>query len=165
VPDPNNSLFNILGGDQRVRGFEVGAAGHLTERWELYSGYAFLDSEVVSSTTASAVGRALQNTPKHTLSIWSTYELPWYGMAVGGGIQYLSSRLASTSPATGSGAYNQAPGYVTFQAMAKLPIRPGLTAQVNATNLGDVKYYDLLHPAHVVPGSGRTVLFSLSFTL
>ncbi|HEY0183051.1 MAG TPA: TonB-dependent siderophore receptor [Rhodopila sp.] len=165
VPDPNNSLFNILGGNQRVRGFEVGAAGHLTERWEVYSGYAFLDSETVSSTTASSVGRALQNTPKHSLNVWTAYELPWYGATIGGGAQYLSSRLASSSPASGSNAFNLAPGYVTFQAMAKVPIRPGLTAQVNATNLADVKYYDLLHPAHVVPGSGRTVLFSLSFSL
>jgi catecholate siderophore receptor len=165
VPDPNNSLFNVLGGDQRVRGFELGAAGHLTDRWELYSGYAFLNSEVVSSTTASTVGKALQNVPKHTMNIWSSYGLPWYGATVGGGMQFVSSRLASATPAAGSGLFNQAPGYVTFQAMARVPIRPGLNAQVNATNLSDVKYYDLLHPAHVVPGSGRTVLFSLSFTL
>jgi catecholate siderophore receptor len=165
VPDPNNPLFNVLGGQQRVRGFEMGAAGYLTDQWELYAGYAFLDSEVVSSTVASTVGKTLQNVPQHTMNIWSTYELPWYGAAVGGGMQFVSSRLASSTPAAGSGQFNQAPGYVTFQAMARVPIRPGLTAQVNASNLADVKFYDLLHPSHVVPGSGRTVLFSLSFAL
>ena len=80
-------------------------------------------------------------------------------------MQFVSSRLASSTPAAGSGQFNQAPGYVTFQAMARVPIRPGLTAQVNASNLADVKFYDLLHPSHVVPGSGRTVLFSLSIAL
>jgi catecholate siderophore receptor len=73
--------------------------------------------------------------------------------------------VASSSPAVGSLAYNQAPGYVTVQAMARMPIRPGLVAQLNANNLGNAQYYDLLHPAHVVPGSGRSVLLSLSLTL
>lgn len=164
VPDPNNSAFNVLGGNQRVRGFEVGAAGHLTQAWEIYAGYAFLSSEVVQSTVASSVGEPLANVPKHTLSLWSTYQLPWYHVQVGGGMNYVSSRYGS-STATAQGAYNVAPGYVTFQAMTKVPIRPGLDLQVNATNLTNTKFYDLLHPAHVVPGSGRTILFTAVFAL
>ncbi len=165
VPDPNNSLFNILGGNQRVRGFELGAAGHLTQAWEVYAGYAFLNSEVVSSTQLSSVGEALANVPKHSLSLWSTYVLPWHDVQVGGGMNYVDSRLASSTPNASSGMYNIAPGYVTFQAMVKVPVRPGLSLQMNATNLADVKYYDLLHPSHVVPGSGRTVLFTANFAL
>lgn len=165
VPDPNNALFNILGGNQRVRGFELGAAGHITQAWEVYAGYAFLDSEVVASTVLASVGKALANVPKHTLNLWTTYVLPWRDVQIGGGMNYVSSRLASSTPNAASGMFNTAPGYVTFQAMAKVPVRPGLSLQVNATNLANVKYYDLLHPAHVVPGSGRTVLFSANFAL
>jgi catecholate siderophore receptor len=165
VPDPNNSLFNILGGKQQVRGFEIGAAGHLTDAWEIYAGYSFLNSEVVSSTTASSVGEALANVPKNTLNLWSTYVLPWHDVQVGGGMNYVSSRLASSTPNAQSQMFNNAPGYVTFQAMVKVPVRPGLTLQMNATNLANVKYYDLLHPSHVVPGSGRTVLFTASFAM
>jgi catecholate siderophore receptor len=165
VPDPNNSLFNILGGKQQVRGFELGAAGHLTQAWEVYAGYAFLNSEVESSTVLSSVGKALANVPKHTLNIWSTYVLPWHDVQVGGGMNYVDSRLASSTPNAASGMFNTAPGYVTFQAMVKVPVRPGLSVQMNATNLANVKYYDLLHPSHVVPGSGRTVLFTANFAL
>ncbi|MBN8905771.1 MAG: TonB-dependent siderophore receptor [Rhodospirillales bacterium] len=165
VPDPNNPLFNILGGKQQVRGFELGVAGHLTEAWEIFAGYAYLASQVLSSTQQASVGEPLANVPRHTLNIWSTYVLPWYDIQVGGGMNYVSSRWASSTPNTASGRYNIAPGYVTFQAMAKMPVRPGLSLQVNATNLADVKYYDLLHPGHVVPGSGRTFLFSASFAL
>ncbi len=165
VPDPNNPGFNMLGGKQQVRGFELGVAGHLTEAWEIFAGYAYLASQVLSSTQPASVGEPLANVPRHTLNIWSTYVLPWYDIQVGGGMNYVSSRWASSTPNTASGRYNIAPGYVTFQAMAKMPVRPGLSLQVNATNLADVKYYDLLHPGHVVPGSGRTFLFSANFAL
>ena len=76
VPDPTNSAFNVLGGNQRVRGFEIGVAGHITDRWQIYAGYAFLDNEVTSSTLPATVGQPLANTPKNTLSIWNSYDLP-----------------------------------------------------------------------------------------
>ena len=53
VPDPNNSAFNILAGSQQVRGFELGATGSLTEAWRIYAGYAYLDSQVTSSSSAA----------------------------------------------------------------------------------------------------------------
>ena len=63
-------------------------------------------------------------------------------------------------PTRRAALFKRAPGYVTLQAMAKVPLRPGSTLQLNGYNLTDQKYYDLLHPAHVVPGTGRTVLVS-----
>ena len=86
-------------------------------------------------------------------------------MQIGAGIDFVSSRLASSSPDATSGAYKKASGYATVQAMLKVPLRPGLALQLNGYNLTDQKYYDLVHPAHVVPGAGRTLLASLSFKL
>ncbi len=167
VPDPFNSAFNVLGGNQRVRGFEVGATGSLTENWQIYSGYSYLDSTVTSSTSPAiaTVGEPLANTPMHTLSVWSTYALPWYGIQLGGGVNYLSSRIASSAPNTTTGYIERAGGYYTLQAMAKMPVAPGVDFQINGYNLTNVKYYDLLHPSHVVPGAGRAVLFSANFKL
>jgi len=51
------------------------------------------------------------------------------------------------------------------QAMAKLPVRPGLDLQLNAYNITNTRYYDLLHPAHVVPGAGPSVLLTANFKL
>jgi catecholate siderophore receptor len=47
--------------------------------------------------------------------------------------------------------------------MAKFPITENVAFQFNLYNLTDNKFYDLLHPAHVVPGAGRTALLTLSF--
>ena len=80
-------------------------------------------------------------------------------------MDFVSSRIASSSPNSTSGQIERAAGYYTLQAMAKYPISPGVELQVNGYNLTDQKYYDLLHPSHVVPGAGRAVLFSANFKL
>ena len=49
--------------------------------------------------------------------------------------------------------------------MEKVPLREELALQLNGYNLTDQKYYDLVHPSHIVPGVGRTLLASLSFRL
>lgn len=165
VTDPNNPLFSILGGDQRVRGFEVGLSGHITDEWQISGGYAYLDTKVMKTTLLSTKGNPLANTPQNSLSVFTSYQLPWHGILVGGGMQYLSQRIASSSPNGTTHVLEVAPGYVTFQAMAKVPIREGIDFQVNGNNLTNTRYDDLLHPSHVVPGAGRSVLFSMNFKL
>ena len=80
VPDPTNSAFNVLGGDQRVRGFELGAAGSITQAWQVYTGYAYLASKVVKSSVAASLGVPLANTPQNTCSLWIYLcSCSWYG--------------------------------------------------------------------------------------
>jgi catecholate siderophore receptor len=165
VADPNNALFNILGGEQRVQGFELGATGRISDSWQVSAGYAYLDSRVVKTTLANTLGHDLANTPQHSCNIWTTYMLPWHDIQLGGGIQALSERIASSTPNATTGQLLRAPGYVTVQAMAKMPLKPGIDLQINGFNLTNERYPDLLHPAHVVPLSGRSVLFALNFKL
>ncbi len=162
TPDPDNPLLNILGGDQRVDGFEVGMVGKLTENWQVLTGYTFLDSEVVESNTPGQQGNPLVNTPRHTFSFWTTYELPW-NLEIGAGADVVSSRNASLSPDLSTGLIKAVPGYVTFNAMAKYHLNKNIDIQVNLTNIGDKYYYDGIHPGHIVPGLGRTLLVSTSF--
>jgi catecholate siderophore receptor len=111
VPDPNNTAFNVLVGSQQVRGFELGATGSITEAWKFYTGYSYLSSRVTSSTSAAiaTVGEPLANTPMHTLNIWTTYDLPWRGIQIGGGLDVVSSRIASSSPNTTTGQIERVP--------------------------------------------------------
>jgi catecholate siderophore receptor len=164
IADPNNPGFNILGGDQEVKGFEIGATGRITDDWQIYGGYSYLESKVTKGVPAS-VGRPLANTPQNTFSAWTAYRLPWHDITVGGGVQYVDARFASITPNATTGVFLKAPSYVTVQAMARVPVKEGVELQVNGYNLANAKYYDLLHPAHVVPGSGRSVLFTLNVKL
>ncbi len=164
-PDPNNPLLNVLGGDQRVNGFQFEAEGHLMRRWEVRTSYAYLDGRVISSQYyPAAVGAQLANVPRGTFNIWNTWRFPKH-LEAGFGGNFVSSRTASSTvpldPTTG--LVKEAPGYWVFNAMIEHPVNEHVTLQANAYNLANRYYYDELHPGHIVPGPGRSVLLGLKF--
>jgi len=164
-PDPNNPLLNVLAGNQRVNGIEVEAQGHLTNRWEIHSGYAYLDGSVVSSNYyPAAVGAQLANVPRDTFNFWNDFRLPRHWEA-GIGTNFVSSRTASSTvpldPVTG--LVKELPGYWLFNAMVKHPISEHVDLQGNVYNLANRFYYDQIHPAHIIPGAGRSALIGIKF--
>lgn len=161
VPDPANSALNILGGDQRVDGAEIEVVGHITQAWQVYSGYAFAESEVTSTTLINTQGNPLANAPKHTFNLWTTYDVT-ETLTFGGGTNFVSDRVASSTLNAFTYQLQTAPGYWTFSAMAKYRLSPRFDVQANVANLGNRSYFDLLHPGHVVPGAGRTLYVSLN---
>jgi catecholate siderophore receptor len=163
--NPANANELVLAGKHRVEGFELEAGGRLTERWRVVAGYAWMESEVESSRFFPlSVGYPLANVPRHTLSLWSTLELPrdW---EVGGGVRYVGDRTASSTvpldPVTGR--LREVDGYWTLDAMVKYRWSQHLEFQVNVYNLTDNAFYDQVHPGHLVPGSGVSALFSANF--
>jgi catecholate siderophore receptor len=164
-PDPDNPLLNVLAGEQRVNGLQVSVTGRITDRWQVLSSYAYLDGKLVSSQFyRPAVGAQLANVPKNTFNLWSTFQLPWKFTA-GGGSQFVDSRTASTTVPTdpATGLVKQIPSYWLFNAMASHPLGEGVNLQVNLYNLANRKYFDEIHPAHIVPGAGFTALVGLNF--
>ena len=89
----------MLDGKQRVDGFELGATGRITERWQVIGSYTYLDSEVRKSGTASEIGNPLANVPKHSGTLWMNYILP-QGIEVGGGIRYVGKRFTNGNALT-----------------------------------------------------------------
>jgi catecholate siderophore receptor len=157
VPDPNNTLLNILAGGQRVDGAELRVVGQITSKWRVDAGYEYLDSEVTESANGAApVGAPLMNTPKHTATFWTVYQvLPRF--EIGGGGRFVSSQYTQNVP-----PIKTVPEFFTFDAMGKYAFTPNIAAQLNVNNLTNRYYYDQLHFFHVVPGAGRTALLSLT---
>jgi catecholate siderophore receptor len=163
--DPNNSLLVVLAGTQHVSGAQVNVRGRITSRWEMLSSYAYLDSRVVSSKFyPGAIGYPLANVPKNTFNFWSTHHLP-RRFEFGAGAIYESSRNASSTvpldPTTG--LIKSVPGYWVFNAMVSHPLNERVDVQVNGYNLANRFYYDQLHPGHIVPGPGRSLLVGFKF--
>jgi catecholate siderophore receptor len=135
----------VLDGEQRVQGFEIGVAGNITEHWKVFGGYAYLNSEVLKSNTRtpipgstetkSQVGNELPQTPEHSFSIWTTYQLPWQ-IEVGAGANYVGARYSSTDN------LREAPDYWTFDAMIS-------------------KQFGKNVKAHFVPGAGRSAVLTV----
>lgn len=140
----------VLQGEQRVDGLEIGASGRITDRWQAFFGYTYLDSEVVRSNTPAEVGQELANTPDHSASLWTTYRVR-PDVEVGGGAQYVGERFNNN---TGT---RVAPDYLLFDAMASYDVNERFSLRLNVTNLTDERYIDRVGGGHFVPGAARSV--------
>ena len=82
------------------------------------------------------------------------------------GANYVASRSASsTAPLDATtGLPKAAPAYWVFNAMLSRPINEHVTVQLNGYNLANRFYYDQLHPGHIVPGPGRSLLAGFRFS-
>ncbi len=146
-------------GAARVRGMEVGAAGYVMDRWQVFAGYTYLDSEIRKSATAAEIGKRLNNVPTHSFSLWSTYDTPW-DVQLGFGLQYVGHRHF-TNANTGL----EDPGYVLVDAMVAYHVTENIDLRLNGYNLGNADYIYSAHAggAHYIPGPGRSALLSTSF--
>ncbi|MBT8766277.1 TonB-dependent receptor [Metapseudomonas boanensis] len=126
----------ILAGEQRVQGVELGATGKITDRWNVFANYTFLDSETIKSEVDPArEGQALGNTPPHSFNLWSTYELP-EGWTLGYGARYVSERNVSSSTRA------KLDDYWVHNAMVGYKVNENLDLQLNVNNLFDEDYVE-----------------------
>ncbi|MGH9592661.1 MAG: TonB-dependent receptor, partial [Bryobacteraceae bacterium] len=164
-PDPNNSLLNVLAGEQQVDGVSADVNGQLTSRWSMLAGYTHLDARLIQSNFyPAAIGAHLANVPANTFNFWTDYRLPkrWQ---IGAGGNVVASRTASSTapfdPTTG--LVKAVPGYWVFNAMASHQISEHVELQANVYNVANREYYDQLHPGHIILGTGRSALAGLKF--
>ena len=160
--DADDDLLYVLNGKEQVMGIEVDAAGHLTDKWQVWGSFSYERGEVTEATPSNLAGNPILNAPKCTFSLWTTYELPW-NFEAGVGIDGVGARVGSETPDPVNGLIEEAPGYVLLSAMVKYTISPHCNVQLNATNLTDQPYYDGVHPGHIVPGAGRTFYITTNF--
>ncbi|SER52017.1 catecholate siderophore receptor [Pseudomonas sp. NFACC02] len=155
-------------GKSRVDGVELSASGKITDKWQVFAGYSYLDSELVSSglagrngvVTAGAAsdnGNQMPNTPKHSASLWTTYQvLP--KLTVGGGAFYVDDIWGNTANTV------YVPSYVRYDAMAAYKLTKNIDLQLNVQNLTDKTYYDKAFANHFAnQAAGRTALLTTSF--
>ncbi|WP_026640295.1 TonB-dependent receptor [Bordetella petrii] len=153
-------------GKSKVRGIELGFSGSITPKWNVFGGYTFMDSELVSGAFESgAVGQDLPNTPRHAFSLWSTYQvLP--KLTLGGGAYYVDKVYGNADAgrnADGTPRARWVPSYWRFDAMAAYRFNEHLSAQLNVVNLFDKTYYTRAYGAHYAAlGTGRAALLSVN---
>jgi len=155
--DANTGVTDLFG-EQRAQGLELGAAGNITDKWAVFAGYVYTDSEVLETVAAGIPdGAELPNAPKHTVTLWTTYELPWR-LQVGGGFTYNSERFLNANNTTKDGSY------ALFDALIAYHVTDNVDIRLNILNIGDEFYIERAHAggAHAVPGAGRTALLSTS---
>ncbi|WP_454831961.1 TonB-dependent receptor [Pseudoxanthomonas wuyuanensis] len=181
-PDPANvSGVQVLDGESRVDGLALGVAGQINDQWSIFANYTWLDSELGQSVSNYCLqnpgatgcnnsadnpdpgkGDPLPNTPEHSASLWTTYQLSaWtfgYGATYQGGFH---------PTAANAGADIQTPSYVVHNAMVGYRVNDRIGLQLNLKNLTDKEYYHSIRNAATsgwaIPGDGRSAVLTATF--
>jgi iron complex outermembrane receptor protein len=117
--DPTDADFVVTNGAIRSRGFETDLTGKITDNLQLIANYSLMDSRFLQHD--SFKNHEFHNTPKHSGTIWSKYQLPldltgkFY---VGGGATFVDARWGDDANSFRTNGY----------------IRPDLMAQYHWTN-------------------------------
>ncbi len=114
-----------------------------------------MKSDIAASNTAAEIDNALALTPEHTLSLWTTFELPW-DVSLGGGAQYMDAVFRN---ATNTAVV---PSYWVINALASYEVNQHLTLRLNVNNLANASYVDRIGGGHYIPGPRRSVQLSSS---
>jgi catecholate siderophore receptor len=152
--DPaNTTAALVLDGLARVDGVELGVAGAVTDKWQVFAGYSYLKSEIVNTSNLAELGRELPSTPHNNFNLWTSYAIT-PDLTIGGGAQYQDDAFANTT----NTAY--VPAFWRFDAMAAYKVTRNSTLQLNVYNIGDAMYYAQYYAGHAVPASGRYAALS-----
>jgi catecholate siderophore receptor len=146
--DPATSKI-IPMGTQRTDGLELTFTGNLGQGWQVWSGYAWLDTEMIASIARDdgqpVQGKRATLTPRHTANLWFSKAID-NNWGAGAGLNYVDDRFANP------GNTVMLSGYTTVDAMAYYRAK-AVEVQLNVMNLLDREY--------IVAGHGSSKFLSL----
>ncbi|WP_295640684.1 TonB-dependent siderophore receptor [uncultured Methylibium sp.] len=156
--DPLLTNVVTLSGKRHASGLELDLTGRLTPNWEVYGSYMWIPSASID-VAASPVDSERQGsrpslTPRHSGTIWSTYQVT-QAWRVGGGLNARSGMQPNRNPGF------EAPHYVTGDLMAEFKANDQLAFKFNLNNVTDKLYAESLYTSgHYIPGPGRVFLMT-----
>jgi len=161
VTAPDGTTQNV--GRKELKGLELGFSGKLSNAWQVFGGYTWLDGVVADNgfvnvgTTAQPRyepspynGNIFPTTPKHSASLWTSYAFN-KDFSAGIGMNYVDKVYANINNT------KYAPSYARFDAMASYNLNKNISFQLNIQNLGDKLYFDRVSSPHYAGvGAGRS---------
>ena len=157
----------VLDGESRVEGVELGASGQITDKWSVSAGFAWLDSEVRQSISDgqhaaneldAQAGEDIPNTPETSGSLWTSYALP-AGFEVGYGLTYIGEYKTEANALT-----TTVPDATIQNALIGYRASRNLDLRVNINNVTDEQWWSSVRAhgwAH--PGEGRSFVLTANY--
>ncbi len=154
-------------GEVEVKGIELSAAGNITDKWQVFGGYTWMDSELTKGAyNSTVIGEQLANTPEHSASLFTTYRL-LAKLTVGGGVYYVSKSWGGNQGGAGGGNNRvYAPEYTRVDLMGTYDINDRASVTLNVKNVGDERYImrtNGVHHADVAPGRQALLTLNLRY--
>jgi len=142
-------------GTVQVKGVRAGVTGRITDEWQVWAGYTYLDARIVGGIAAGTTGMVPNNTPRDAAVLWSTYTFA-KTYEIGGGVNYMGQRYANDTDST------VVPEFYRFDATAAYK-QPTYDVRLNVFNLLNTTNYEQVIPSdggRAVPGAGLTAMLS-----
>ena len=105
--------------------------------WNIIANYAYTDA-LISQDNNFDAGTRLQNVPRHSANLWTSYEIQsgaLEGLGLGAGISFVGDRNGSTRRPFVVPAYTRTDAAIFYR-------RDGFNAQLNFENLFDIRYFE-----------------------
>ncbi|WP_163118222.1 TonB-dependent receptor [Acinetobacter pittii] len=146
-------------GKSKVDGFEISLNGKITDKWDVSTGYSYLDSEITDAAynAVAQEGKPLPFVAKNSATLWSTYRV-MPQLTLGAGVEYRDQVFVNTT------APKYLPTYTIYNAMAKYDVNKNVNLQLNINNISDKRYFTSAHAAHYAfEGNGRNAVLAINF--
>jgi len=153
---------------QRVDGLELSATGQILPNWSIFGGYSYQKSKIVSdgrATGASEEGVAMMNTPKHSASLWNSWQLGQF--SVDYGVRYVGERYVGPGQGATLTKANRTeiPDYWVHDAAVNWQANKQVGVRLNMVNLFNEHYWRQYNGRGFgVPGEGRGAQLTLDYS-
>ena len=148
--------------DVESKGFEVEVSGEVALGWNLSAGYTQFRVEDEDGHNANTVY------PTKLLRTFTTYRIPGIfndKLTIGGGVNWQEAIYTYATNPAGNREKIEQEAYALVNLMARYEITENLSAQLNANNLTDEKYYDIFDAyAAVTYGAPRSFTASAKYS-
>jgi len=162
--DPLDVNRLIERGAQRSRGVEVEASGFIQSNWQFNAGYSYVDARVKDDFDPSVIGQRVQNTPRHSASLWTRYNLTmprFNGLGIGLGVQYSGDKLPLYIRDFLLPAYTVLDGALYYS-----PSNSKMQLSMNVNNIFNKTYWvGAQNYLRLFPGTPRNVMFNVTYRI
>jgi catecholate siderophore receptor len=148
----------VLVGQTRTQGVELGLEGNIMRNWQMFAGYAHLDSSITKATAAAGtLGHRPQLVPENTWSVWNKFALG-DGWSTGLGVIYQGASFTNVDNVV------QLPSFTRTDAAVYYAFADGKTRlALNVENLLNKEYFSTADGNNnISPGAPRNVRLTLS---
>ncbi|WP_156137385.1 TonB-dependent receptor [Methyloceanibacter caenitepidi] len=138
----------------RTRGQEIEISGYVTDKWQVFGGYAHTDSEIVfAGDDVALVGNSVESVPVDTFSLWNKYQLTekW---GFGLGVIHQAGWFAEADNAV------KVPGYTRVDGAVYYDLNEHWSAQVNIENMFNTEYWISSHNNNNISYGAPTQAFA-----
>lgn len=133
--DPNDPFAFVATGEQHSQGIELDIVGEILPGWSIIASYAYIDAEVTEDNLVE-IGNRLPNTPEHSASLWTTYEIQegdLEGLGFGLGFNFVGERQGDLANSFKLDSYFLVNGAIFYK-------RDNWRAAINFKNIFDTNY-------------------------